>query len=50
MAGSELEISRVGGAIVLRPKRISYEEYLAAANAFRGTLEREQDDDQERAR
>jgi antitoxin VapB len=46
--GDEVEISRVGQAIVLRPKRISYEDALAAASRFRGTLRRSQGDSWDR--
>lgn len=46
--GDEVEVSRVGRVIILRPKRISYEDALAAVARFKGRLERRQDRDQER--
>ncbi len=46
--GDEVEVSRVGRAVVLRPKRISYEDALAAVRRFRGKLERRQDADTDR--
>lgn len=47
--GGELEISRVGRVLVLRPKRFSYEDALSAVAGFAGGIERAQDTDQERA-
>jgi antitoxin VapB len=46
--GDEVEVSRVGRVIILRPKRISYDDALAAVSRFKGTLRRAQDPDQER--
>lgn len=46
--GDEVEVSRIGRVIVLRPKRISYEDALAAVAGFKGKLRRVQDPDQER--
>lgn len=46
--GTEVEISRVGRVIILRPRRISYEDALAAVSGFKGKLRRSQDPDQER--
>lgn len=46
--GDEVEVSRVGRVIILRPKRISYEDALAAVAGFKGKLRRQQDRDQER--
>lgn len=46
--GDEVEVSRVGRVIILRPKKISYEDALAAVAGFRGKLRRSQDSDQER--
>ncbi len=46
--GDEVEVSRVGRVIILRPKRIRYEDALAAVRRFRGRLRRVQDADQER--
>lgn len=46
--GDEVEVSRIGRVIVLRPKKISYEDALAAVAGFRGKLRRSQDSDQER--
>ncbi len=48
--GDEVEVSRVGRVIVLRPMRISYEDALAAVAGFKGKLKRSQDADQERER
>ncbi len=48
MEGREVEVSRVGRAIILRPKRISYEDALAAVSRFKGPLQRGQERDQER--
>jgi hypothetical protein len=38
----------VGRVIILRPKKISYDDALAAVSRFKGTLRRAQDRDQER--
>ncbi len=46
--GDEVEISRVGQVIILRPRRISYEDALAAVQGFKGKLQRAQDPDQDR--
>lgn len=46
--GDEVEVSRVGRVIILRPKKISYEDAMAAVSRFQGTLRRSQDSDQER--
>jgi antitoxin VapB len=46
--GSEVEISRVGQVLILRPMKISYEDALAAVAGFKGKLRRSQDDDQDR--
>lgn len=46
--GDEVDVSRVGQVIVLRPKKLRYEDLLAAFSGFRGGLERAQDEDQER--
>lgn len=48
--GDEVEISRVGQVIILRPRRIRYEDALAAVKRFKGKLRRSQDADQDRAR
>lgn len=46
--GDEVEVSRVGRVIILRPKQISYEDALAAVAGFKGKLRRSQDSDQDR--
>ena len=46
--GGELEISRVGRVLVLRPRRFSYEDALSAVAGFAGGIERAEDTDQER--
>lgn len=46
--GDEVEVSRVGRVIILRPKRIAYQDALAAVAGFKGRLRRSQDSDQER--
>ena len=46
--GDEVEVSRIGRVIVLRPRKISYEDALAAVAGFKGKLKRSQDPDQER--
>jgi antitoxin VapB len=46
--GAEVEITRIGRVLVLRPKRFSYEDALSAVANFAGGIEREQDTDQER--
>lgn len=48
LEGTEVEISRVGRVVILRPTRISYADAMAAASGFRGALRRRQDDDQDR--
>ena len=45
---AEVEISRVGRTLVLRPKRFSYDDALSAVAGFAGGIERAQDEDQER--
>jgi antitoxin VapB len=44
----EVEVSRVGRVIILRPKKIRYEDALAAVAGFKGKLRRDPDPDQER--
>lgn len=46
--GDEVEVSRVGKVIVLSPKKTTYQDVVAAFSGFRGTIQREQDPDQER--
>ena len=46
--GDEVEVSRVGATVILRPKKISYQDALAAVAGFTGKLRRSQDSDQER--
>ena len=46
--GREVEVSRVGRVIVLRPKRISYQDALASVARFKGRLSRNQERDQDR--
>ena len=48
LEGVEVEVSRVGRVITLRPKKISYEDVVAAFSGFRGKIRRGQDKDQER--
>jgi antitoxin VapB len=44
----ELEISKRGDVITLRPKKITYEQALAAVARSRGGIKRDQESDQER--
>jgi antitoxin VapB len=46
--GSEVEISRVGRVLILRPMKISFADALAAVAGFKGKLRRSQDEDQNR--
>lgn len=46
--GSEVEISRVGRVLILRPRKLSYADALAAVAGFKGKLRRSQDADQDR--
>jgi antitoxin VapB len=48
VSGDEVEVSRVGQVLILRPKRIAYSDALAAVRRFKGTLRRAQDKDQDR--
>lgn len=45
--GSEVEISRVGRVLLLRPKKLSYADALAAVTGIKGKLRRSQDADKE---
>ena len=47
--GDEVEVARVGRVIVLRPKKLAYEDIVAAFAGFKGRITRQQDDDQDRA-
>jgi antitoxin VapB len=47
--GDEVEVSRVGRVIILRPMKISFEDALAAVAGFGGKLRRSQERDQARA-
>jgi antitoxin VapB len=46
--GDEVEVSRVGRVIILRPLTISFQDALAAVAGFSGRLRRSQDADQSR--
>lgn len=46
--GTEVEVSRVGRVIILRPKKLSYEDLVAAFSGFRGKIKRSPDLEQER--
>lgn len=46
--GGEVEISRVGRVLILRPVKISYSDVLAAVAGFKGKVRRSQEADQER--
>lgn len=46
--GSEVEVSRVGRVLILRPRKLSYADALAAVAGFKGKLRRSQDADQDR--
>ncbi len=46
--GTEVEISRVGQVLILRPLKSSYDDVTAALSRFKGPLRRDQDDEQER--
>ena len=46
--GDEVEVTRVGRVIILRPLRISYQDALAAVAGFKGGLRRSHDADQKR--
>jgi len=46
--GTEVEVSRVGQVIVLSPKKLRYEDVVAAFSGFRGKIKRDQDADQDR--
>lgn len=48
LEGDEVEVSRVGRVLVLRPKKLSFEDVVAAFAGFRGKISRSQDEDQER--
>ena len=46
--GGEVEISRVGQVLILRPRKFTYDDALAAVAGFKGKLRRSQDADQDR--
>lgn len=48
LEGDEVDVSRVGRVLILRPKKISYADVVAAFSGFQGELKRRQDHDQER--
>ncbi len=48
LEGTEVEISKVGNVLVLRPKRLSYDDVIAAVAGFKGKIRRQQDPDQPR--
>jgi antitoxin VapB len=47
-AGNEVQIRRVGAGVLLLPSPISYEQVMAVLERFKGVLERQQPEDQQR--
>ena len=48
LEGTEVEISRVGRVVILRPTKLSFADALAAVARFKGPMRRDQDEDQDR--
>ena len=47
-AGNEVQIKRVGAGVLLLPSPSSYEQVMAVLERFKGSLERQQPEDQSR--
>lgn len=45
-AGEEVQIRRAGAGVLLLPMQITYEQIMAAIDRFKGSIEREQPEDQ----
>jgi antitoxin VapB len=45
-AGEEVQVKRVGAGVLLLPTHLTYEQIMAVVQRFKGTLEREQPEDQ----
>jgi antitoxin VapB len=47
-AGNEVQIRRVGAGVLLLPSPTSYEQVMSVLERFKGVLERQQPEDQQR--
>jgi antitoxin VapB len=47
-AGSEVQIKHSGGGVLLLPSKLTYEQIMTAVGGFKGTIERQQPEDQAR--
>ena len=46
--GDEVQIKRSGSGVLLLPSKLTYEQIMIAVGGFKGTIERQQPEDQER--
>ena len=47
-AGKAVQIKHSGGGVLLLPGKLTYEQIMTAVGGFKGTIERQQPEDQER--
>ena len=47
-AGNQVQIKHSGGGVLLLPGKLTYEQIMIAVGGFKGTIERQQPEDQER--
>ncbi len=47
-AGKEVQIKHSGGGVLLLPSKLTFEQIMAAVGGFKGTIERQQPEDQDR--
>lgn len=47
-AGNEVQIKRVGSGVLLMPNPSSYEQVMAVLERFKGSVERQQPEEQQR--
>ncbi len=47
-AGDRVRIKRSRGGVLLLPSKLTYEQIMTAVGGFKGTIERQQPEDQER--
>jgi len=45
-AGDEVRIKRAGAGVLLLPGQLTYEQIMAVVGRFKGSIERQQSDDQ----
>ena len=47
-AGNRVQIKHSGGGVLLLPSKLTYEQIMTAVGGFKGTIKRQQPEDQER--